>query len=242
MNLDPIILFGMVTFIAFAPLILAMQLTRLAHSSYRNRLWLVRDRLADDIRTGGVSRSTAAETIYHLLEKQIQVAGRHTLKDTILAIAIFEVDGETSIFREIYAEIPPADVEKLALYLQEIRAATVSHLRWGSVLGWFAVPGFKMLKRVLRLWLRLRHTPIPAQRVTGQSIAIAREDEPDTVEMKGMDTVVAGNTVIRGLQERTFLRAGEMTQKLERAEVEIMPDAAPNRHVRNVKEQEMAGC
>ncbi|KAB1907584.1 hypothetical protein F8279_10250 [Micromonospora sp. AMSO1212t] len=232
--------FFMLLFVALSPFLITFQLTHLAHSSYRNKLWLLRDRLNDDLRRGRISRSAAARTIQALLEDQIEVAGRHTLKDTILAISIYEVDGGTSVFEEILRkDTPSGDKEKLSMYLRELRQATIQHLTWGSVAGWIVIPLFKAVSRILRA-LTSRNSKVAAERATVR--AKQRQTDKPMRSIEGPRSVVAAGNVggHAPLQERTLERAEEMKQKVERAEVEIMPEAAPNRRVRNAKERRMA--
>lgn len=236
--------FFMLTFIALSPFLIIFQLTHLAHSSYRNKLWLLRDRLNDDLRRGSISRSGAALTVQELLEDQIEVAGRHTLKDTILAISIYQVDGETSVFEEILQkDTPSGDKEKLSMYLRELRQATIQHLTCGSVAGWIVIPLFKIASRILRA-LASRTPKASADQASAENRVRAKQRQTDkpTQTIEGpRGAVVAGDVPVHTpLQERTLERAEEMKQKVERAEVEIMPEAAPNRRVRHAKEKRMA--
>ncbi|MGW3784707.1 hypothetical protein ACWD5Z_08970 [Micromonospora chokoriensis] len=237
--------FFMLLFLAFSPFLIVFQVTHLAHSAYRNKLWQLRDRLIDELRRGSISKSAAARTMQMLLEQQIEVAGRHTLKDTILAISIYKVDGETSVFEEILRKgTPPNDRERLSMYLRELREATIQHLTWGSVVGWFVIPLFKVVNRML-LALPSGASSNASASAGAKSRVRARQRQDGT--QHDQMTKRPGNVVSTGdvnvhhpLQERTLERAEEMKQKVERAEVQIMPEAVPNRRVRHARESQMA--
>ncbi|MFB9238928.1 hypothetical protein ACFFWC_25945 [Plantactinospora siamensis] len=228
------VLLLMLVAIALSPFLLTLQLTLIAHSLYRNRLWLLRDKVTDDLRKGVVRSTPTAERVRSLIERQIQVAGRHTLADSLLAVSIFSVDGGTSVFEEIIQSAPsdgtPArDREILIGYLREFRSATIRHLRWGSVFGWFAFPFFRAVSR-LDLWLR-RLTKSVSERELHKWVPLqrrARTAYPRPSESTG-DPATFGASPQRNRVEWT---AQQITRKLERAEVEIMPAATPSRHAR----------
>lgn len=210
-----ILLFLMLITTATLPFVVAYQLTSLAHSNYRNRLWLLRDRIADDLRTGRISDSATAGQIRCIVERQIRVAGRHTLADSLLAISVFEVPGKVSVFDEILQEgTPKADRDTLMGYLADFRHATARHLMWGSVVGWFATGTIGSAIALVDAWRKVRKR-------------IQRAGGPQS--RRKVVTTPMGQA------------AQELRKKVERAEVEIMPTAAPSRRSRaRTREQHLA--
>lgn len=158
------LLFVMLLAVALSPFVLAYQVTRLAHSRYRNALWIIRDHLVDDLRTGRVQTSPGSERLLDLVETHINIAGRHTLADSLLAVAIYKSPDTPSIYDEVLGtEVPLADRTRLTGYLQSLRDASVKHLSWASVSGWTVFPIFRLLVLVVRARLRRQPERIHAQ-------------------------------------------------------------------------------
>jgi hypothetical protein len=144
MSLSSLILLIMVGAIVVAPFLLAFQITRLAHSQFRNELWLIRDGLVDDIRRRELGNSQAARSLLELVEAHIRIAGKHTLEDCLLAAAIFKPANFEPLENQILGpEVPTLDRTRLIEYLNRLRTATLRHLNWSSVAGWVLVPVFR---------------------------------------------------------------------------------------------------
>lgn len=223
---------AMLLVVALLPFVIVFQLTSLAHSVYRNRLWLLRDRIADDLRRGSISRSTTAKEIKSLVDDQIQVAGRHTLADSFLAIKIYDVEGRTSVFEEILKEgTPMADREVLISYLTDFRSATLNHLMWGSVFGWIFTAVFSLAEAFLKVgrWHAAR-TGNPAGRTQGNA-----QSAHKTLQNPSHSTRRSRGRGKRAYRSRNSVekRAQQIRQMVERAEVEIMPSATPSRHAKD---------
>lgn len=203
--------FVMLLAVSLLPFLLVYQITSLAHSAYRNSLWLLRDRITDDLRREKIARSRSAEAIHRLIENQIQLAGRHTLADSLLAISVFEVEGGTSIFDEMVDYgVSDADRKILLGYLKDFQRATVKHLMWGSVFGWAVLGLLRSLTWVVSLarrsYTRLCRTQIRRRRRLRDDAAAQRPSDDALIQ--------------------------EWLHKVERAEVEIMPEATPSRRAK----------
>ncbi|MFC7532129.1 hypothetical protein [Actinoplanes sp. GCM10030250] len=241
------LLLVMLLAVALLPFAIAFQLTSLAHSVYRNRLWLLRDRITDDLRRGNVGRSDSAGQIKEIVDRQIHIVGRHTLADSLIAINVFEVAGDTSVFDDILQDgTPDDDRATLIGYLEDFQHATSSHLKWGSVFGWFisgvfgvAVFAASMIRRVLRGF----GTSADPNHVDLSGEVEGGNGEGGNGEI-GSGEFGRGGDRVPGRREERRRRPGigrrraktaveqvaqELRHKVERAEVEIMPAAAPAR-------------
>jgi len=178
-----------------------LQLTRLAHSSFRNQLWILRDHITDDLRRGKLRPSPSALRLRELVEIQIRDAGRHTILDSIVATMIFMTPGKTSIYDDILAEdVPAQDYAAVKDYLSRLRDANINYLNWGSLSGWLLFPLFRLASRLGR-WYVKRQAQV-------------------------------------GLQPA---RTTELKRKVERAELEVMPEVMPSRGSRS-HERSMLGA
>lgn len=229
MNAVSVLFLLMLLGAALLPFALAFQLTSLAHSIYRNRLWLLRDRITDDLRRGVVSESPSARYIKELVDRQIQVAGRHTLADSLLATNVFDVAGDTSIFDEIVKDgTPGVDRAILDGYLQDFQRATVNHLKWGSVFGWVAFVLFSAVNRMLSGYRTLRRR---LSRPAGQ-VTVPAGAGNTSAESGANRTAPRSTGAARRPKTAVEQAMQELGRKVERAEVEIMPAAAPSRQAR----------
>ncbi|MEU4563697.1 hypothetical protein AB0F72_35425 [Actinoplanes sp. NPDC023936] len=216
MDAISVVLLLMSLTVAVLPFVLVKQLTNLAHSIYRNRLWMLRDRITDQLRRGEIGDSTSARHVKALVDRQIHKAGRHTLLDSLMASYVFDVAGDTSVFDEILPEgTPIADRSALTKHLRHLQSATASHLKWGSVFGWFvtAVLGtFVVMSSKHRL--RSRDAAATAESCTAASgRGAGRRGRRDRSRQLARTSV--GRT------------AQAWRLRVERAEVEIMHAAAP---------------
>ncbi|WP_433828889.1 hypothetical protein ACQP2E_06155 [Actinoplanes sp. CA-015351] len=212
--------------VAFFPFVLAVQLKNLAHSIYRNRLWILRDRITDDLRLGKIEDNPSARHVKELVDRQIHIAGRHTLLDSLLAIQIFDVTGDTSVFEEILpAGTPDVDRPVLTEYLDALQTATTSHLKWGSVFGWL-VSGLMAVTYLVTM-IKTKRTGNADQsaepRSTTPSHVATRSNRRDRVH--------------RHTRTPMGQAAQELLHKVERAEVEIMYAAAPARRQTSVTDR-----
>lgn len=152
MTLGAAVLFLMLLAAALSPIFLVYQVTQLAHSVFRNKLWLIRDRLVDDIRLGRIERSSGAEALLELVQMHIDVAGRHTLVDSLIGLALYRSNDAKSLPEEILGrDLSDADMARLNGYLCELRDASLAHLSWASPTGWVVVPLVRVIGRMARV-------------------------------------------------------------------------------------------
>jgi hypothetical protein len=139
--------------IALAPFVFVYQITRLAHSTFRNVLWTIRDGLVDDLRRGVVERSEGAERLLHLVQTHIDVAGRHTFADSTLGYLIYRPNDAASISDVILGDsVPPADRTRLNGYLRDLTKAATRHLKWASPTGWVGIPLLRLYFKAQGEW------------------------------------------------------------------------------------------
>ncbi|MBQ1025469.1 hypothetical protein [Micromonospora sp. C95] len=233
MHVTSALLLIMLLGIALTPFFVIYQLTSLAHSSYRNRLWILRDKITDDLRRGKIARSHAAQSVQNMIEEQIQVAGRHTIADSLLAIAIFKVDGDTSVFEDILgAGETPEDQQILVSYLRDYRVATAKHLMWGSTLGWLLSLVLYITKSLVWIFSRVQSVFRATDKGNSSRATVVPSQGDSRKQTRGdVDRQPARRPERQGTGH-----AREIRQKIERAEVEIMPTATPRRHRGSMRE------
>lgn len=135
------LLLGVTLATAVLPFVLIFLDSRLAHSRYRNELWLLRDRLVDDVLEGRIQRTAGTDLALRLVETHIRVAGRHTLTDLLLAMATFRNRPPTPVAREILeAGVRSSDIPRLTNYLNQLWDASAKHLLRASPLGILLLP------------------------------------------------------------------------------------------------------
>jgi hypothetical protein len=134
---------------ALMPVVIILQLTRFAHTCYRDRLWRLRDNLVDDLLRGRIERSRGALRLLRLVESNIRVAGRPSLTDVILGLLVLRPQDLPSVSDKILdGSLQPRDREKLAAYFNQLIKANTRHIYAGSLLGW-VVFACRPLARVL---------------------------------------------------------------------------------------------
>ncbi|MEU8242143.1 hypothetical protein AB0C07_28150 [Actinoplanes missouriensis] len=213
MDAISVVLLLMSLTVAMLPFVLVKQLTNLAHSIYRNRLWVLRDRITDELRRGEIGDSTSARHVKALVDRQIHIAGRHTLLDSLMASYVFDVAGDTSVFDEILPEgTPAADRSALTKHLRHLQSATASHLKWGSVFGWCITAVVELMS--IKRRLRSRDTA-----ATAESCAASSGRGGSRRGRRDRSRQLARTSVGRTAQAWRL--------RVERAEVEIMHAAAP---------------
>jgi len=194
--------FLMFVAVCLAPFVLIFQITRLAHSIFRNELWSIRDELTDDLRRGVIQRSEGAERLLATVQTHIDVAGRHALVDTVLAYLIYKSEPTVPIWDAIIGlSVPPGDRTKLNDYLQRLLGAIVRHLTWGSPTGWLAIPS-------LRLMWRLRRTV--RRRKAAKGLVIASKEhslrrEAERVELEVMPKLMPSRAARRSGEASAIL-------------------------------------
>jgi hypothetical protein len=135
--------------LALMPIVTIIQLTHLAHTCYRDRLWRLRDDLVDDLLLGRIEPSQGALRLLRVVETHIRIAGRHSLADLLFALFLLRPKEIPSISDEILGgDIRPTDRATLASYFQRLNQANIWHLYAGSVLGWFVFIGLHALRIV----------------------------------------------------------------------------------------------
>lgn len=128
---------------------------------------------------------------------------------------------------------PQADRERLISYLDEFQAAAAQHLKWGSLFGLFTFVVVRLGAWVLAIG-KFVHQLFFFPWATGSA---AQEVIPRKKGGRGPagwpKSIGRAN---RPLRKTTVERAAvELRRKVERAEVEIMPEAAPSRHGRTAR-------
>ncbi|WBB97457.1 hypothetical protein O7621_02225 [Solwaraspora sp. WMMD937] len=195
MHIDSLAFFIMLISAALSPFLLIYQLTRLAHSQFRNELWLIRDGLVDDLRTGRIQRSPAAERLLKLVKTHISVAGRHTLTDALIALAIFKPANSTPIADQILGDVPPRDRPILAEYLRRLQDASLRHISRASAASWLMAVSFKALRRAAR-------TSGKRERAEKHSMQTIREDL-DHVEVQLMPRLMPSRSARKSRRNRS---------------------------------------
>lgn len=194
MSLNSATLFVMLIAVALSPFFLIFQITRLAHSAFRNKLWVIRDSLVDDLRLGRVQRSQGAERLLDLVQMHIDIAGRHTFSDTLLGLAIYRSPGSVNVHNDVLGDSAPAgDRQRLTGYLNELRRASLTHLTWASPSGWIALPLLRFVGHARNVRLR-RRVELSQRQIRENLRAKALRDEAERVELQVMPKLIPRNS------------------------------------------------
>ncbi|MEU8818003.1 hypothetical protein [Actinoplanes sp. NPDC048796] len=183
MTLTTALLFAVFVMTATMPTVLMILWMHVVHSRHRNELWRIRDSLVDDVLENRISRTPGIDLALKTVETHIRVAGRHSLSDLILAMAVYRGQPVTPIQEEIRrAGVREADAPRLQQYLNSLWATSSANLFRSSIPGLLVL----LAGRLIDLASPTRRTaPEPRQRAHRQFRARAEPIElteiPDLV-------------------------------------------------------------
>jgi hypothetical protein len=153
-------------------------------STFRYRLWRLRDQIADDVRGGAFQETAQPQVLVRFLEGVIDLAPEiGALKLGAMRWSCRHVQSPELFDREALEALEPHDREIMEQRLDELRRITVRHVLLGSPSGWvltfilvplaFAVTLCVHLLRQLQGWLigHPRSTPSSSGRCGGRSRA-----------------------------------------------------------------------
>lgn len=151
---------------ALLPLGIVWVLIRYLHSRSRNELWTLRDSLVDDLLAGRIASSRGAHRLLHLVETHIRVAGRHTLGDLLLALAVLRDEENPLPSDELFRDGATAtDRQVLDRYLERLWSINFRYLVSSSPIGWALYAVGWVRSRMVRLRKRKAAMGRPAESI-----------------------------------------------------------------------------
>lgn len=205
------VLLGMLVVTAASPVLLVYQVTRMAHSRYRNKLWEIRDDLYDDLRLGRIQRSDGAEIFFNVFERQIRSAGKVSFSDVVLAVKVIGPQQDGMLIDQVLSQVDlPEDRKAIEGYFLALETATRRYLAWGSPSGWVGSAYFG-----LKGWARrqgLRYVDARQRRIEEAIKARTLVDEGRKRQRHYQEALRARQESIRAAQKQARARQAVVEQ------------------------------
>lgn len=139
MSVGQFLLFVLLLVLSFLPVLLIFMVVDGVHSSYRNRVWNLRDSLVDDLLVGRIAYGPGARTLLRVFDTYIRRTRRHSYADLLVANRLLRDVDLPSITVQIRSPIVDSDDQQLLMrYFADFVALNQRQLMSGSISGWMA--------------------------------------------------------------------------------------------------------
>ncbi|MEU6024358.1 hypothetical protein [Micromonospora sp. NPDC047134] len=187
MSPNTVVMFVLLVVAALLPHGLVLQYANWQHSKFRNRLWNLRDGLADELLTGRIEFSPSAAILLDVMETHIRNTRRHTFVDVWIAYHLLRDIKIASISDQLRDDSLRAEDRAILMrYFEEFREVTFSYLKRNSPSGW-----------LVSLRLKLSQPAEHRQAVPRRPISPELKQQVEQVELRGIPKLTPPSRTVR---------------------------------------------